>query len=140
MSVTANPNVSKTNASKPAFMGFLVGGIVAGVVAAILNNLWNVIYPAIGGVSVPAVVNLTSVTAASILPLLIAAIGYFVLSRMLNNATPVFQGITLVLALLSLFGPFNPPMAVPAGFVGLAAPMHVIAGLAAAFIIPRFVK
>lgn len=129
-----------STASKPAFTGYLIGGLVAGVITAVLNNLWNFIYPAIGGVSVPEVINLGSVTMMSMVPLLIAAVGYFVLSRFLPNATPIFQGLTIVLALLSLFGTFNPPMPVPAGFAGLSAPMHVIAGLVGALVIPRFVK
>ena len=28
-----------SSASKPAFMGYLIGGAVAGIVAAVLNNL-----------------------------------------------------------------------------------------------------
>lgn len=135
MSATA-----KTNVSKPGFMGYLIGGVVAGVITAILNNLWNFIYPAIGGVSVPEVINVGSVTLMSIMPLLIAAVGYFILSRFMDNATPIFQGATIVLALLSLFGTFNPPMPVPDGFAGLSGPMHVIAGLVGAIVIPRFVK
>lgn len=131
---------AKAITSKPGFMGYLIGGVVAGIVAAILNNLWNLIYPAIGGVSVPDVINVGSVTLMSIMPLLIAAVGYFVLSRFMDNATPIFQGATIVLALLSLFGTFNPPMPVPDGFAGLSAPMHIIAGLVGAFVIPRFVK
>lgn len=131
---------AKAATSKPGFMGYLIGGVVAGIIAAILNNLWNLIYPAIGGVSVPDVINVGSVTLMSIMPLLIAAIGYFVLSRFMDNATPIFQGATIVLALLSLFGTFNPPMPVPDGFAGLSAPMHIIAGLVGAFVIPRFVK
>ena len=129
-----------SSASKPAFMSYLIGGAVAGIVAAILNNLWNLLYPAMGGVSAPEVINLGSVTLMSIVPLLLAAVGYFVLSRFVNNATTLFQAITIVLALLSLFGTFNPPMPVPAGFAGLSGPMHVIAGLVGAFVIPRFVK
>jgi hypothetical protein len=76
----------------------------------------------------------------SILPMLVAAVGYFVLSRFVHNATPIFQIGTVVLALLSLFGTFNPPMPVPDGFAGLSGPMHIIAGLVGAFVIPRFVK
>jgi len=132
--------IANSSASKPAFTGYLIGGVVAGIVTAILNNLWNLIYPAIGGVSVPEVINLGSVTLMSIVPLLIAAVGYFVLSRFLNNATPIFQVLIIVLALFGLFGTFNPPMPVPAGFAGLSAPMHVSAGLVGAFVIPRFVK
>lgn len=131
---------AKTNVSKPGFMGYLIGGVVAGVITAILNNLWNFLYPAIGGVNVPEVINAGSITLMSIAPLLIAAVGYFVLSRFMDNATTIFQGATIVLALLSLFGAFNPPMPVPDGFAGLSAPMHVIAGLVGAFVIPRFVK
>lgn len=135
MSATA-----QTGISKPGFMGYLIGGVVAGVITAILNNLWNILYPAIGGVSVPDVINVGSVTLMSILPLLVAAVGYFVLSRFIDNATPIFQGATIVLALVSLFGTFNPPMPVPDGFAGLSAPMHIIAGLVGAFVIPRFIK
>lgn len=131
---------AKSSVSKPGFMGYLTGGVVAGVITAILNNLWNFIYPAIGGVSVPDVINVGSVTMMSIAPLLIAAVGYFVLSRFVDNATPIFQIGTVVLALLSLFGTFNPPMPVPDGFAALSAPMHIIAGLVGALVIPRFVK
>ncbi|MFN8488305.1 MAG: DUF6069 family protein [Caldilineaceae bacterium] len=126
--------------NKPPFTSYLLGGIAAGVVTAVLNNLWNLIYPAIGGVSAPEVVNLTSITLASILPLLIAAVGYFILARYAKNPTPVFQGVTIALALLTIAGSLNPPMPVPDGFVGLSAPMHVIAGLVGAFVIPRFVR
>ena len=135
MSATA-----RTNVSKPGFMGYLIGGVVAGVITAILNNLWNFLYPVIGGVSVPEVINAGSITLMSIAPLLIAAVGYFVLSRFTANATPIFQGITILLALLSLFSTFNPPIPVPDGFAGLSGPMHIIAGLVGAFVIPRFVK
>ncbi len=140
MATTTNTSKSNAASAKPAFTGYLIGGVVAGLAAAVLNNLWNLIYPMIGGVSVPEVINLGSVSLMSIVPLLIAGVGYFILSRFVSNATPIFQIGTIVLALLSLFGTFSPPMPVPDGFAGLSGPMHVIAGLVGAFVIPRFVK
>lgn len=123
---------------------YLLAGLFAGIIAAVLNNIYHTVYTAITGVEAPVVINYVTVTFASIIPLVLAAWAYYVLSRNTKHPTLIFIIITIFLALVSsnlMAIPHLPDRTpVPEGFMGLALPMHYIAGAVAAIFIPRYMK
>ena len=128
---------------EPAVGRCLLAGLISGVIAAVINNLYALLYTAVTGNS-QALINPVSIAFASLIPLLLAGAGYYLVVRFIpNRATLIFVSGTLVLAALSLAGPFGGQLpdgaAAPAWFPVLSAPMHVAAGLVAAYGIPRVV-
>ncbi len=123
---------------------FLTGGLVAGIVAAIVSNIYSYAYSAVTGFSIPQVISFVSITGASLVPLVIGSLVYFGLSRFTARATAMYSGAAIVLALVSCLAPLGPTLPdgtpTPAGFAGLTIPMHIVAGICAAFITPRFVQ
>ncbi len=93
--------------------------------------------PAIGAAKVPQMINLMSITMASILPAIVASIGFWIGVKLFKkNAHLVFGIGASILTLLSTLGNFKANLPdgslAPKGFVLLTVPMHFIAG---AFII-----
>jgi hypothetical protein len=130
--------------TRPAIVKYLTAGLIAGVIAAIVNNLYGFAFTAITGNSLE-LVGPVSITLASLIPLLVAAVGYYIVARFLpQRANVIFIVGTLVLAALSLGGPFASQLpdgsVPPTWFPTLTAPMHLIAGLVCAFGIPRLVN
>ncbi len=132
------------NVSKPSIVKFLLAGLIAGAIAAALNNLYHLIYSGITGFSLPEVIHFGSITIASILPVLVGALFYFALTRFTSKATLIFLVAGVLFTLISLGGPFNFQLPngspAPSGFVGLTLPMHLIAGAAALYFIPKYVN
>ena len=127
---------------KPTFVQALKGGVIAGAIAAALNLVWNFIAQSMG--SEPPPNFQMGVIMASIFPLLIGAIFFFLLTKFTAKGKMIFLIISGVFTLLSLFGTMQPTMpdgtATPEGFMFLAMPMHLIAGGMAMWAIPRFSK
>jgi hypothetical protein len=123
---------------------YLTGGLVAGVAAAIINNMYSFAYSAVTGFSIPQVITFVSITGASIVPLVIGSLVYFGLSRFTAKATAIYSCAAIVLALASCLAPLGATLPdgtpTPAGFAGLTIPMHIGAGICAAFVTPRFVR
>jgi len=120
------------------FGRLLLGGSVAGIIAAIINNLYHLIYSFVSGHGFTSLINFGSITLGSVVPAIIAAICYFILSRFTYKATRIFVIITLLLTVLTFAGVLKSEF--PDGFIRLIIPMHIVAGLSIAFIIPRFVR
>ncbi|KRO68088.1 MAG: hypothetical protein ABR88_03195 [Cryomorphaceae bacterium BACL7 MAG-120322-bin74] len=113
--------------------------------SAILNNVWLLVYPLTTGNEVPEIINIGSVTASSILGLFIGGFVYFVLHRLTKKGTFIFITAGVVFTFLSLMGPINMTdlpdgNSAPEGFALLTIPMHLIAGLAAIIITPKWVN
>ncbi len=123
---------------------YLTGGLIAGIIAAVLNNIYHTTYTAITGVEAPSVINFISVAAASIVPLVLASLVYYGFSKSTNKPTMVFLILTAFLTVASsgLMAISQLPnrTPVPDGFIGLALPMHYIAGVVAAICIPWYVS
>lgn len=130
--------------TKPVIIRILLGSLTAGVVAAALNNAYSVIYSQSTEQYFPEIINFGSITGASVIPAIFAGLIYYILSRFTHWATRIFIVSTLILTALSLTGTMQSQLPdgtpTPHGFTALTLPMHIIAGLAIAFIIPRFVK
>jgi len=123
---------------------FLTGGLVAGVVAAILSSIYSFAYSAVTGFSIPQVISFVSITGASVVPLVIGSLVYFGLARFTAKATAIYSGAAIVLALVSCLAPLEQTLPdgtpTPSRFAGLTIPMHIVAGVCAAFVTPRFVQ
>lgn len=123
---------------------FLIGGLLAGVIAAVLNNIYHTAYTAVTGVEATVVINYVTVTIATIAPLILAALVYYGLSRNTRHPTMIFLILTIFLTITSsalmAISHFPDRTPVPDGFIGLALPMHYIAGTVAAIFIPMYVS
>lgn len=127
-------------AAAAAWWWFVLGGALAAAVAVIGNLTWRATFPSTFGESVPAAIDTVSVTTATALAVLLAAGIYLLLARGLRIATPLYIVGSIVAAAASCVATFTPflPDGLPAppSFPTLAIPMHMIAGLSAAFIVP----
>ncbi|WKN29810.1 hypothetical protein PZB74_12620 [Porifericola rhodea] len=122
---------------------YLIAGLLAGLIAAVVNNIYHLSYSAITGVEFKVVVNVLTVTLASIVPLVLAGLVYQALDNNTNKATVIFVIMTIFLTICSM-GSMAVPVfpnreEVPEGFYGLTLPMHFIAGGIAAIVIPRYI-
>jgi len=118
----------------------VIGGMVAAAIAAAVNVAWRDAYPGLTGNTVPDLIDPVSVVIATVLSILLAAGVYLLLSRAFVIATPLYVFGCLTSAATSCIAPFTPVlpdgMPVPAGFPLLTIPMHLIAGLMAATVVP----
>lgn len=136
------PNRNR-NAQRLSIKDYLVAGVIAGVLAAIINNIYHLSYSSITGVEVPQVINIITVTLASLIPLVLAGLVYYFLVNNTKQPTVIFVIMTIFLTICSM-GSMAVPVfpdrdGVPDGFYGLALPMHFIAGGIAAVVIPRYI-
>lgn len=132
-----------TTDSRPGFMRYLLAGIFAGLIIAVINNFYSFVYSAVTGVSMPDVIHFGSVAGASVVPAVIGGLIYYGLSKVTARATLIFMIGAGLFALASCYGPLQDQLPdgrqVPAGWVGLTLPMHLIAGLVAVVFIPVYV-
>jgi len=129
-------------AASPAWR-YVLGGVVAAACAAAANLAWRRAYPSMTGYPLPPIIDPTSVVVASVLSVLLAAGVYLLLSRGMTIATPLYVVGCLVTAAASCMAPLTPVMPdgspVPPGFPLLTIPMHLIAGVMAAVVVPLVV-
>ena len=129
-------------AAAPAWR-YAIGGMLAAAGAAAGNLAWRNAYPGLTGYPIPELIDPTSVVVASVLSVLLAAGVYLLLSRGFAIATPLYVLGCLITAAVSCVAPMTPVLPdgnpVPPGFPLLTIPMHVIAGLMAAVIVPLVV-
>src|SRR5688572_23610949 len=92
--------------NKPELESVLLAGVVAGVSSAALNALYFFAYPILTGFRAEEP-TLVSVVSSSVLPLLVAAVGYFVLARLTRQAAIVCIVLTLAVTVLSFEGIFR---------------------------------
>ncbi len=127
---------------KPTIKQALKGALISGAIALVLNQIWNFIALHFLNAVAPAGPWTLMVCFSSVLPLLLAGLVYFALEKYTNNGAKIFTAVAIVLTLLSIYPSFQPIMpdgtAAPQNFALLSVPMHFVAGLAAAFGIPRF--
>lgn len=126
-------------AASPAWR-YALGGMVAAALAAAINLAWRNAYPGLTGNSVPVSIDPTSVEIATVLAVWLAAGVYLLLSRAFVIATPLYVLGCLATAVTTCIAPFTPVlpdgMPAPPGFPLLAIPMHLMAGVVAAVVIP----
>ena len=125
---------------RPRFWSVLLWALIAAVITAVVNNVYGTIYSAATGLRIPEVINLVSVTLASVMPVLVAGLGYFLLTRITRHSFIIFAVVVAVLGVLSVGGSFAPELPdgspTPSGFAGLSAPMHFTGPLIAILLVP----
>lgn len=128
---------------RPTLPGALLAAAGAGLIAALLNNAYGALFGLLTGNSHP-LINVVSVSLASLIPMLVAGLAFFILHRLTARAAVLYALGAGVLAALSLAGPLAGPLPdgsqPPAFFAALTLPMHLIAGLVAIFGLPRLVR
>lgn len=128
--------------NKPSFLQALKGGLISGVIAAVLNSIWNIVAQQFGSVAPPNFA--MAVIMASIIPLMVGAIVYFLLVKFTAKGAIIFLVVGIIFTLASMGGPFQTQMPdgspAPQGFPLLTVPMHIIAGAVALWGIPKFAR
>ncbi|MES2620641.1 MAG: DUF6069 family protein [Bacteroidota bacterium] len=127
---------------KPTLKQALKGATIAAVVAIILNELWDLAGVIFLGFENPTSDFQVRIILSTLIPILIAGGLYFLFEKYTSMGTLIFQVVTLTLALISLYSSFITTWpdgtVVSPDFPVLSIPMHLIAGLSAAFLIPKF--
>jgi hypothetical protein len=139
MQTSANPHPTQVSFSK-----ILTVAALLAITTLVLNNLYAYLYSSATGVSLPEVINFTSISAASVLPVFAAAVFYYLLSLYNPLRADVIYWVTVVvLALISLAGPLSGTLPDgsprPEGFTLLTLPMHVITGVFI-FLLPKIAR
>jgi hypothetical protein len=121
----------------------LKGGAIAAFIAAGLNNVWSLLANAMGA-TIPASFVIAT-TLASIIPLMIGSVVYFLLIRYASKGYLFWLILTIGFTLFSFFPVFNTTQLADgtltdSTFPLLVGPMHAISGFLAAWGIPRWSK
>lgn len=121
----------------------LKAGLIASAAVAAVNLVYHFVYVAITGIILPPPIGPVPVIFSSFMPTMLASLGWFGLGKFLpSRAQTVFVVVVMALALLSITGSFSDPLPdgspAPAGFALWSAPMHVVAGVFTAWLVPRF--
>ena len=135
--------LSADRAKNPGFGQLLLGGLAAGAVSAFTNDAYFAVYCWATDFHEQEP-SFASITLSSLAPSVPAALGYFVLSRLIKRARLVFASVTAIIIVVSFEGllrqtlPDGAPK--PAGFDGAVMPMHVAVGLATMLLVPWFAR
>jgi len=123
------------------FKQTFLGSLIAGACAAVVNNIWHALHIAMSGFTPPEMISPGRVVMSSVVPLVVAGLGFYIAQRWIPKGRLVYIISVVVLALLSCLGNFAPMLPdgspMPTGFAMHTVPMHLIAGVFA-LLIPRF--
>lgn len=129
---------------KPTITQALKGAAIAAAVTIVLNETWDVLGVKFLGLQNPTNDFAIRIILSSLIPTLIGGLLYFLLEKFTAKGTLIFQVVAIAFTVLSLYSSFMKTWpdgtVVPDNFATLSIPMHLIAGLSAAFLIPRFSK
>lgn len=121
---------------------FLIAGAWAGLTAAVMNNLYGLVYTSTTGFSAGGAVSILTITIASFVPLLLAGLVYYGLSKSSSKPTPYFILLSILLTMfterLRVLAIYVYDSDVPVEFYGLVLPMNFMAGFIAAIVIPMY--
>jgi hypothetical protein len=121
---------------RAALLAALVSAVANAVVFFITAALGvDLTGPFMGPDSPPAPLSVVQVIIASAVPVIAAAVLFWLLARFTPRPVPIFIGIAVVFGLLSLGGPLTLP--VSDGLKASLAMMHVVAGAAITYVIIR---
>lgn len=124
----------------------LILGVVSGVLAGLAGYIYQKVYVEILGEGFLNIVKPVNIFAASLIGTIVAAFGYFLLSKVLKGYTEiVFNLLFSIITFATLIGPISFQMPVdelapPELFPGLAIPMHFFPALAWYTLKPLFAK
>lgn len=128
----------------PSISRFLLAGAGAGVAAAVVNLVYFVTFRRLAHWDSHEP-TFPSVVVSSLAPPVLAAVGYYALSRwMPSRATLGFVLVTSFITIASFEGVLRNTLpdgtAKPPGFDALVMPMHVVVGLGAILVITWLVR
>ena len=123
----------------------LLLGIISGILAGIVALIYQKVYSSSVGADFSAVAKPVGIMVSNIVGCLIAALGYWLLSKLLKSKTEiVFNFIFVILSFVSMLPVFAAKLpldiANPELFPGLAIPMHFFPALAWSTLEPLFIK
>jgi hypothetical protein len=123
----------------------LLLGVISGVLAGIVALIYQKIYSSSVGADFSSVIKPAGVMISNVVGCVIAALGYWILSKWLKGKTEiVFNFIFVILSFASMLPVFAAklPLMVnsPELFPGLAIPMHFFPALAWSTLEPLFIK
>ncbi|SFD84867.1 hypothetical protein SAMN05518672_103496 [Chitinophaga sp. CF118] len=123
----------------------LILGAVSGVLAGIAGLIYQKVYASSLGDGFTNVAKPVNIMISCILGCLIAAVGYFLLSKVLKDKTEaVFNLLFSILTFATILGPIAAKLPLetemPELFPGLAIPMHFFPALAWFTLKPLFAK
>jgi hypothetical protein len=123
----------------------LLLGVISGVLAGIASIIYQKVYASSLGEGFTGVVTPVNIMVGSIVGTLVAALGYWLLSKVLKgNTEAVFNLLFAILSFATILGPFAAklPMEIeaPELFPGLTIPMHFFPALAWFTLKPLFAK
>lgn len=126
---------------KKLFILGLISGILAGVAALIYQK----VYASSLGEGFTNIVTWQKIMVSCVVGCLVAALGYFLLSKVLKGKTEiVFNLLFSVLSFATILGPFAAKLPLdvemPELFPGLTIPMHFLPALAWFTLKPLFAK
>jgi hypothetical protein len=130
-----------TSKSNFSFTSALKAGAIAGFIGAGINNVWSLIANLLGATIPPGFA--MAITIASIFPLLVGAILFFVLVRFITKGNLVWLIASVGFLLVSFYPVFFTSQ-LPDGtitdstFPILVGPMHACSGFLAIWGIPRW--
>ena len=123
----------------------LLLGVVSGVLAGIVALIYQKVYSSSVGADFSAIAKPVGIMISNIVGCLIAAVGYWILSKWLKGKTEiVFNFIFMILSFASMLPAFAAKLpldvASPELFPGLVIPMHFFPALAWFTLEPLFIK
>jgi hypothetical protein len=123
----------------------LILGVVSGVLAGIVSLIYQKVYASSLGDGFTGVATPLYIMVSCTLGCIIAAIGYFLLSKVLkSNTEAVFNLLFTVITFATILGPIAAKLPLdtemPELFPGLAIPMHFFPALAWFTLKPLFAK
>ncbi len=123
----------------------LLLGVTSGVLAGIVALIYQRIYSSSVGADFSSVATPAGIMISNIVGCVIAALGYWILSKWLKSKTEiVFNFIFVILCFASMAPVFGAklPLTIssPELFPGLAIPMHFFPALAWSTLEPLFIK
>lgn len=121
----------------------LFAGLLAGVAAAIINGILFVIFHVADVISDNIFpqpgrpLTIAPVILASLLPLIIGSIIFYLFERLTVNGFKIFAALALVLMILSLASPFTMIPGATFSYSAVLCLMHIVAALSLLFFIRR---
>ena len=121
----------------------LMAGLYAGAAAAIINAILFLIFHGAGVISDTIFpqpnqpLTIVPVIMASIIPLLIGSLIFFLFEKFTKNGLTIFTVAALLLMMLSLYSPFAVIPGVTTGYALVLCAMHIVPALALLFFLRR---
>ncbi|WP_281867651.1 DUF6069 family protein [Flavobacterium sp. GSB-24] len=118
--------------SKLSFKKSITAGLYAGAVAAIINAILFFIFHSAGIISDNILpkpnepLTVVPVIMASIIPLIIGSILFFLFEKFTNKGFLIFYIVAVVFVLLSLISPFTVIQDVTVGYALILCVMHIV--------------